>query len=390
MVHPQSMPATAPHPGGAGRTGQVVLTVLGVLLIAVSTLVVTVVLLLSVGPLPYLVGLVAALVPAVPLVAVFLWLDRHEPEPRGLLLFAFGWGASVATTGALILSLPPTLVVEAAGGDAEVVGSVVVAPVVEEVLKAAGLLAILLVGRRALDGLVDGFVYAGMVGVGFAFTENIVYLGAALLETGPGGLVATFLLRGVVSPFAHPLFTAAFGIGLVLASRRRGTGARVAVAAAGLLVAIGLHALWNGMAVGSLMGFAGTFVVLWVPLFATFVTVALLARGREARMIRDNVALYARNGWFAPGEAQMLMSLPARRAALQHARGLGPEAARAMHRFQVGAVRLAHLRHRIGAGTAPWDAARREQDLLAGLQQQRARLAGRPAEGPGWGAVPRG
>lgn len=364
---------------------------LGVLLIAVSTLVVTVVLLLSVGPLPYLVGLVAALVPAVPLVAVFVWLDRHEPEPRGLLLFAFGWGASVATAGALILSLPPTLVVEAAGGDAQVVGSVVVAPIVEEVLKAAGLLAILLVGRRALDGLVDGFVYAGMVGVGFAFTENIVYLGAALLETGPGGLVTTFLLRGVVSPFAHPLFTAAFGIGLVLASRRRGTGARVAVAGTGLLVAIGLHALWNGMAVGSLMGFAGTFVVLWLPLFVTFVVVALTARSREARMIRANVALYAQNGWFAPAEAQMLMSLPARRAALQHARTSGgPVAARAMHRFQVSAVRLAHLRARIGAGTAPWDAVRREQDLLAGLQVQRVRLAARPAEGPGWTGVGQG
>ncbi|WP_380168958.1 PrsW family intramembrane metalloprotease [Jannaschia sp. R86511] len=372
MVHPDPLPTGDRHPG-AGRTGQVLLTVLGVLLIAVCALVVAVVLLLSVGPRAFTVGLLAALLPVVPLLAVLGWLDRYEPEPRGLLVFAFGWGAAVATAGALLLSLPPTLVVQAAGGDPELLGAVVVAPVVEEVLKAAGLGAILLVGRRGLDGVVDGFVYAGVIGVGFAFTENILYLGAALLESGGAGLVGTFLLRGVVSPFAHPLFTAATGIGLVLASRRRGA-ARYLLATAGLLVAIVLHGLWNWMAVGSFMGFLGTFVVLWVPLFAAFVALALLARSREARLIRDGVTLYARHGWFSPPEAQLLVSLPARRAALQASRRAG--AGRQMRQFQATAVRLAHLRHRIGSGTQPWDAARREADLLAELARHRAALPG--------------
>lgn len=386
MVHPEPLP-TGPRPPGAGRAGQVLLTVLGVLLIVGCGLVVTLVLLLTVGVRPFAVGLLAALLPVVPLLAVFGWLDRYEPEPRGLLVFAFGWGATVATAGALLLSLPPTLVVQAAGGDPEVFGAVVVAPVVEEALKALGLGAILLVGRRGLDGLVDGFVYAGMVGVGFAFTENIVYLGAALLDSGGGGLVATFLLRGVVSPFAHPLFTAATGIGLVLASRRRGA-ARYLLAASGLLVAILLHGLWNLMAVGSFMGFVGTFLVLWVPLFAAFAVLALTARAREARMIRTNVALYARHGWLSPPEAQMLASLPARRAALAGARRAG--VGRAMDRFQVTAVRLAHLRHRIGSGTQPWDAAQREADLLRTLARERAALAsaGGPRGGPGAAGVP--
>ena len=106
----------------------------------------------------------------------------------------------------------------------------------------------------------DGFVYAGMVGIGFAFTENILYLGTALLETGGEGLVATFVLRGVVSPFAHPLFTAATGLGLVFATRRTGA-ARYLVALAGLAVAILLHGTWNAMA-GGLGGFFATFVTL--------------------------------------------------------------------------------------------------------------------------------
>ncbi len=291
----------------------------------------------------------------------------------------------MATAGALLLSLPPTLLVQAAGGDPEVVGAVVVAPVVEEVLKGLGLLAIVAVGRRPLDGLVDGFVYAGLIGVGFAFTENILYLGAALLDSGPGGLVGTFLLRGVVSPFAHPLFTVATGVGVVLASRRRGA-ARYLLAGGGLLVAVLLHGLWNGMAVGSFMGFLGTFVVLWVPLFAAFVAVAVVARSREARMIRDNVALYARHGWFSPGEARMLASLPARRAASARARAVG--AGRAMHRFQVTAVRLAHLRQRVHDGTQPWDVAAREAELLGVLARERPNLGLVVPGGPGPAGLP--
>ncbi len=347
------------------------MSALGITLICVCGLIVTVVLLLSVGPTSFLVGLLAAALPALPLVGVYLWLDRHEPEPLGMLLFAFGWGATVATAGALLLSLPPTLVVAAAGGDPETFGAVVVAPVVEESFKALGVLAIVLVGRRELDGLVDGFVYAGLVGVGFAFTENILYLGSALLDSGPGGLLGTFLLRGVVSPFAHPLFTAAFGIALVLGSRRRGA-ARYGLPLLGLGAAMGLHALWNGMAVGPFMGFAGTFVLLWPPTFLTFVAVAVIARQREARMIRQNVTFYARNGFLTPAEALMLQSLPSRRDAVRRAAATGgPRAARATARFQVMAVRLAHLRQRILAGTAPVDVRVREQHLLDGLMAMR-------------------
>lgn len=383
MVHPQPPPGAYRHPRPDGRVGQVVLTVLGVLLIAVCALVVTVVVLLSVGPGPYVVALLAASLPVVPLVAVYLWLDRYEPEPRGLLLFTFAWGACVATAGALLLSLPPALAIEAAGGDAETLGAVVVAPVVEEALKGLGLLAVLLVGRRALDGLVDGFVYAGMVGVGFAFTENILYLGAALLDGGSGGLVGTFVLRGVVSPFAHPLFTAATGVGLVLASRRRGA-ARYGLALGGYAVAVLLHGLWNGMAVGGAMGFLGTYVVLWVPLFATFVTVALVARSREARLIRDSVAFYARHGWFTPAEVQALSSLAARRHALASVPP-GPTR-RELRRLQHTAVRLAHLRGRMSTGTAPWDAAARERELLEQLGRSRSSVTFGPGPrvgGPG-------
>ena len=35
----------------------------------------------------------------------YLWLDRWEPEPPRLLVFAFLWGASVAIILSMVLSL---------------------------------------------------------------------------------------------------------------------------------------------------------------------------------------------------------------------------------------------------------------------------------------------
>ena len=38
-------------------------------------------------------------------VLAYLWLDRWEPEPPRLLVFAFLWGASVAVILSLVLEL---------------------------------------------------------------------------------------------------------------------------------------------------------------------------------------------------------------------------------------------------------------------------------------------
>ena len=84
---------------------------------------------------------------------------------------------------------------------------------------------LLLWWRRAeLDGVLDGIVYAGMVGIGFAFTENILYLASAYNGTdgiGPGGVDGADrhvrASAASLSPFAHPLFTAFTGIGVGIA-----------------------------------------------------------------------------------------------------------------------------------------------------------------------------
>src|SRR5215218_9364824 len=83
-------------------------------------------------------ALVLAALPVGPLIACYLWLDRFEPEPKVFLVLAFGWGALVATAGALLVQT----LNQAITGDGEATSAVLVAPITEEAGK--GLFVVLL------------------------------------------------------------------------------------------------------------------------------------------------------------------------------------------------------------------------------------------------------
>nr|MDQ6897198.1 PrsW family intramembrane metalloprotease [Actinomycetota bacterium] len=196
------------------------------------------------------VTLLAALFSALPLFVVvptFLWLDRYEAEPTRLLVLAFAWGAVCAPAGALLLNTSFAVAMRLAGSeDPDVLTAVFSAPFVEEGLKGFGIVLIILLRRKEFDGVVDGIVYAGIVGAGFAFSENVLYLGRNFVDYGQQGLTELFILRCVMGPFAHPLFTACTGIGLGLAvSVVRSGFARVLVVLGGYVIAALLHGIWN-------------------------------------------------------------------------------------------------------------------------------------------------
>ncbi len=329
-------------------------------------------------------GVVLAAVPVFPVVAAFLWLDRYEAEPTSLLLFAFAWGAGIATLGALTLNTLSLRAIQAAGGDLTTT-AVLVAPFVEETLKGLAVVAVLLVRRREFDGVLDGIVYAGMAGVGFAFIENVLYLGRALGESGGSGTVFVFVLRCVVSPFAHPLFTSATGIGIGVAVRTRRRWLRVVAPLVGWAVAVGLHGLWNASASSGLSGFLSAYVVVQLPIFCAFVLLAVLARRREGRLIARHLQVYASTGWLTPQEVGMLASLPARRDARGWARRTGGGRAHlAMRQFQELGSELAFLRERMSRGTAQPDARTQEYAILAAMSHQRGEFT------PAWATLSRG
>ncbi|MFC5890266.1 PrsW family intramembrane metalloprotease [Kitasatospora sp. CM 4170] len=148
--------------------------------------------------------------------------------------------------------------------------------------------------------LAAGVVLGGVTACGFAFTENALYLGRAFSDDeqqrldsiGLGATpslrdfdstVQTFVLRGLLSPFAHPLFTALTGLGLAvtLTTGRRWL-ARLA-APTGLVLSMALHGTWNAAADLGTHGFLVVYAVLMVPCFAALVGFAAWARARTAR-----------------------------------------------------------------------------------------------------------
>jgi len=320
----------------------------------------------------------AALFAALPLLVVvptYLWIDRYEAEPTRYLVFGFLWGALCAAAGALLLNTGFTLVLLLVGQDpdqADLLGAVVSAPVVEEGLKGLGILLIVLLRRHHFDGIVDGIVYAGLIGAGFAFTENILYLGRIYTDYGGEGLGYLFFLRCVMGPFAHPLFTSMTGIGLgVAVSLVRTRGARVAAGVSGYVVAMLLHGFWNlSASLGSLLR---VYVLVQVPIFAGYVATLVWARRREARQIRLYLSLYADAGWLTHPEVAMLGSLSARREARGWARHHGGRTSLAsMRAFQDSASDLALLRARMARGAAEPQAAARERQLLDAVVAHRA------------------
>ena len=314
------------------------------------------VLLAAGAPQAIAIGVVLAAIPVAPLVGVYLWLDRYEPEPRSLLLLGLGWGAFVATSAALFLQAFDAF---ALGSD-EATQSVLVAPLTEEAAKGLFIVLLLVYRRAELDGVLDGIVYAGMVGIGFAFVENILYLSQAYIgdDGRVGGIedaVVLFVIRGVFSPFAHPFFTAFIGIGLGIAVGSRSRAVQVAAPLVGYAVAVGAHSLWNAsLLLDDGSGALTTYFLLMVPAFLVLAGFATWSRRREGVLLAASLTDCARRGFLHPNEVPWLARIPARRACRQHAAAVGGEVALdAMKLYQTEAIELGFLHHRFLRGTAP-------------------------------------
>jgi RsiW-degrading membrane proteinase PrsW (M82 family) len=264
-----------------------------------------------------LIGLVVAFLPAPVYLAVWLWLDRYDPEPAWILAGAFVWGAGAATFVAGIINTLFQATTLAFGGSqraAQLLSASVSAPFAEEALKGLAVVAIFLLIRREFDGVVDGIVYAGVVALGFATVENVLYYGRAMAAKGAGLLAVVFVLRGVLGPFAHAVFTSLTGIGCGLARQTHRSAVRVTAPLAGYLGAVTLHGLWNTLAAaaGGLGGILVVYLLVWAPLFLCFFAGVVYLSQREARLMQRMLEIEVARGLLQAEHVAIVGSWPRR------------------------------------------------------------------------------
>jgi protease PrsW len=310
----------------------------------------SVILLTAGNPVGTSVGFVLATAATIVVLLAYVWLDRWEPEPPRLLVLAFGWGASVAVVVSVVLELVfGSLLATGQAATDEFVTIAIVAPIVEEAAKGAFLL-VMMTGRRRyeLNSLTDCLVYAGITAAGFAWLENIGYIGGG---ESLGGSLVTAGLRLVMGPFAHPLFTTVTALGVYAALQRRSLGGKAGCILLGYVGAVSMHALWNG---SSFFGIETYFLVylLWmVPVFTLAIVLAVSSRRREQRVVAAKLPGMVAAGVVTANEATWLGSIRTRKQAVAEVRRIvGKPAAKAVDAFAKQVVELAFVRDRIDRG----------------------------------------
>src|SRR5215210_2134386 len=286
-----------------------------------------------------------ALIHAVVCLLLIRFLDLYEREPLNVLALMAAWGAtgavalSLAGNGIVLGLLPPAL--------EKAFGSAVAGPLVEEVAKGLALVVAFSLswwaarrfGFLELEGLTDGMVYGAAVGLGFAFTEDLLYLFNAADEQGLGVGLSEYASRVDffgVGQLGHAVYTAAFGAGLGLATWSRSWRGWLGFPFLGLVAAMLMHAVHNGlpsfvlvwryglekataaMSGGSLPGdlFARmqfffketgtTEKITGYAFVALYVASAALWIRYERRVIRDELAEEAGSGFLSHAEWEMM------------------------------------------------------------------------------------
>jgi len=292
-----------------------------------------------------ILGAVVAFTPAPIYLGVWLWLDRYDPEPAWALAGCLVWGAGAATfVSSLFNSAFGAVVTSLTGNPAlsSFLSASFSAPFIEEAMKGAAVLLVFLLLRREFDGVMDGILYAGVVALGFATVENVLYYGRVTAHQGASGLLAVFVLRGVLGPFAHAVFTSMTGIGLGLARQSHRAGVRILAPILGYGGAVFLHFLWNALAglSGGAAGFLVVYSLVWVPLFLVFAAGVAYMSHRESQLIRRMLQPEVEVGLLTREQADTAASWPRRLrwllSAVGDARRLG-----ARRRFLLAAARLA-------------------------------------------------
>ena len=315
------------------------------------------------------------LIYAVPVFLLVYRLDLFEREPKLMLAAALIWGGVIAVSLAgyandAWLSVLGKIAPADFTSDW---GAAVVAPVTEEILKLTGVVCLFLIVPAEFDGVMDGFVYGAMVGLGFTVVEDVSYFIQATAAFGgadqAGPVFDTFLIRVVAGGlYSHVLFAGLTGMGFAYFVTRRqdSFSKRLFVFGALVVAGVGAHFVWDSPWMASVLDIApGTdkpSTFQWIqygglkglPFLALLVLMVLFATRSEEKNFRAIVAGEPDPQVITEAEIKSLGSLWSRRGARSAAGRLrGPQGSKLTGQLQSAQVEYSMIRSRVDTLTDP-------------------------------------
>ena len=243
----------------------------------------------------FLVALFFAFIPTFFMATIVYWLDRYEKEPLVLLGATFFWGAIIAAGGAFVINTIFGIGIYAITGSGDVADQAtasLVAPFVEEGLKGLAVLLVFIFFHNEFDSILDGIIYAAIAALGFAATENVLYIYGHGYVDGGGwsGLWQLVFIRDIVVAWQHPFFTAFTGIGLAVARLNRNMLIKIIAVPLGYATAVFAHAFHNslGSLIGGFAGFALGSILDWFGWLVMGIFILFMI-WRERKLLQDQL-----------------------------------------------------------------------------------------------------
>lgn len=201
----------------------------------------------------------AAILPAIVLIVHIYNRDKWQKEPPRQLFKAFVYGVGSAM---IVLLLPAFGLVSSTPGtdiSAQIGNAFRTAAIPEEMAKLF-MLWLFLRKCKEFDEHMDAVVYAVCVGMGFAATENILYLFSNLNHW-----LSTGIMRALISVPAHYFFAIIMGYYYSLAHFRIGKSKTIDALSA-LLIPIIAHGIFDALLFVSAMNesLAGVLTIVFI------------------------------------------------------------------------------------------------------------------------------
>ncbi len=189
-------------------------------------------------------SLFAAIVP-ISFYLFFLWkYDRYEPEPFGIVIKHFLWGAIGAIIFGVVVSsffVTDNNFVYILDKVNSLFAIVIISPFVEEIGK--GIFLVMSAKKDYFDNMTDGIVYGGAIGLGFGMTENLMYF--VMYDNNFTNWLSIVIIRSIFSATMHAIATATFGATLALSKFSDSKANKIIFPLLGIILAIVFHSIWN-------------------------------------------------------------------------------------------------------------------------------------------------